>query len=98
MMIVQMQLTYQYGIVVTVFAGNMAGATPSAVPLGGTCAGPLAYDVWYKFTAVNTTATITISSLGANFLATRGVEIFSGTCGSLTSIACGVTSANGCQV
>jgi len=68
--------------------GNMAGATPSAVPLGGSCTGPNAYDVWYKFTAAsNIATTITMSSLGANFT-NSGIEILSGSCGSLTSIAC----------
>ena len=38
--------------------GNMAGATPSAGPgLAAPCAGTVTYDVWYKFTAVTTTAT-----------------------------------------
>ncbi len=67
--------------------GNMAGATVSAVPLGGSCTGPNAYDVWYKFTAANASTTITLSGLGANFT-NSGIEILSGTCGSLTSIAC----------
>ena len=67
--------------------GNMAGSTPSAVPLGGACTGPNAYDVWYRFVAANTTATVTISSLGANFT-NSGIEILSGSCGSLASIAC----------
>jgi hypothetical protein len=73
--------------------GDMAGATASPKVLGGLCTGPLAYDIWYKFNAVNTTATITLSSIGTNFQATRGVEIFSGTPVSLTSVACGATSA-----
>ncbi|MCB0775294.1 MAG: T9SS type A sorting domain-containing protein [Chitinophagaceae bacterium] len=73
--------------------GNMAGATASSQPLSGSCPGSLAYDVWYRFTAINNTATVTISSFGTNFLATRGVEIFSGSCGSLTSLACGSTTA-----
>ncbi|MFI5188345.1 MAG: T9SS type A sorting domain-containing protein, partial [Chitinophagales bacterium] len=56
--------------------------------LAAPCAGTVAYDVWYKFTAVtNNTATITLSSLGANFTSS-GLQIFSGSCGSLTSIAC----------
>jgi hypothetical protein len=67
--------------------GNMAGATPSAVALGGSCTGPLVYDVWYKFIAANASTTITLSGLGANFT-NSGIEILSGTCGSLTSIAC----------
>ncbi|HVT86489.1 MAG TPA: T9SS type A sorting domain-containing protein, partial [Chitinophagaceae bacterium] len=68
--------------------GNMAGATlSSGVPLSG-CTGTVISDVWYKFIAVtNNTATISLSSLGTNFTST-GLQVFSGTCGSLTSIAC----------
>ena len=55
----------------------MAGATPSGIPLGGACVGPQAYDVWYKFTSVNTTATITLSSIGTNFVNPR-MELLSG--------------------
>ncbi len=73
--------------------GNMAGATASAIALGGTCTGPLAYDTWFKFTAVNATATLTLSSIGANFTNPR-IEVLSGTCGSLTSIACGTSPVN----
>jgi trimeric autotransporter adhesin len=69
-------------------SADMAGATPSSPALGGSCTGPLAYDVWYRFTAPNTTATVTLGSVGANFL-NPGIEVFSGSCGSLTSIACG---------
>jgi hypothetical protein len=67
--------------------GDMAGATVSSVPLGGSCTGPNAYDVWYRFVAANANATVTISSLGANFT-NSGIEILSGNCGALTSIAC----------
>ena len=70
--------------------GSMAGATPSGIPLGGACAGPQAYDVWYKFTAVNTTATLTLSGIGTNFVNPR-MELLSGTCGAPVSIACGVS-------
>lgn len=68
--------------------GNMAGATPSSPALGGSCTGPLAYDVWYKFTAISTATTVDLSSPGTNFV-TPGIEVFSGNCGGLTSIACG---------
>jgi hypothetical protein len=73
--------------------GNMAGATPSPQPLSGSCIGPNAYDVWYRFAAVgNATTTVTLSGLGPNFV-NPGIEVFSGTCaGGLTSIACGTTS------
>jgi hypothetical protein len=70
--------------------GSMAGATPSGIPLGGACVGPQAYDVWYKFTSVNTTATITLSSIGTNFVNPR-MELLSGACGAPVSIACGVS-------
>ena len=67
----------------------MAGATPSAGPgLAAPCAGAVTYDVWYKFKAVTTTAnTISLSGLGTNFTSS-GIQVFSGTCGSLTSIVC----------
>lgn len=73
--------------------GDMAGATPSTIPLGGSCAGPNAYDVWYKFTAVNSVATITLSSPGVNFLNPR-IEVLSGNCGSLTSLFCSGSPLN----
>jgi trimeric autotransporter adhesin len=71
----------------TAVTGDIAGATPSSPALGILCSGPLAYDVWYKFTAVNNTATVSLAGIGTNFL-NPGIEVFSGSCGSLTSIAC----------
>lgn len=76
-------------------AGTVAGSTLSAgVPAG--CAGAgVTYDVWYKFVAVATTQTITLGSPGANFT-NRGIQLYSGTCGALTSMACNgsaITSA-----
>ena len=70
--------------------GNMAGATPSGIALGGLCVGPQAYDVWYKFTAVNATATLTLGAIGAGFVTPR-MEILSGSCGAPVSLACGVS-------
>lgn len=69
--------------------GSMAGATlSSGVPLSGSCSGTVTYDVWYKFIAVtNNTAIISLSSIGSNFTSS-GLQVFSGTCGSLTAIAC----------
>jgi len=72
-------------------SGDMAAATPSSTPLGGSCTGPNAYDVWYKFRAVNSIATVTLGSVGANFLNPR-IEILSGTCGSFTTLFCGTSS------
>jgi hypothetical protein len=76
------------GTICSNILGDMAGATASATPLGGTCTAPNAYDIWFKFTAVGPNETVTLSTIGTNFLTPR-VEIFSGNCGALTSIACG---------
>ncbi len=69
--------------------GNMAGATLSpGVALSGSCTGTVGYDVWYKFIAVtNNAATVSLSGIGPNFT-NAGLQVFSGTCGSLTAIAC----------
>lgn len=69
---------------------DMSGSTPSAQALGGTCPAPNAYDMWYKFTAINSQATVSVAALGANFVNPR-IEIFSGNCGALTSIFCGAS-------
>lgn len=71
-------------------SGTMSGSTLSAgVPAG--CAGTVTYDVWYKFIAVTTTQTITLGSPGANFT-NRGIQLFSGTCAGLTSMACNASA------
>jgi hypothetical protein len=79
----------------TAAGGNMKGMKPTAgVP--GSCADPNSADIWYKFTATNPWPTITISNLGASLKAAKPVlQLLSGTCGSLTSLACvtGSTSA-----
>jgi len=49
------------------------------------------WDVWYKFTAANTSSTITISSPGANFTNPE-IQLYSGTPGSLISLQCGTTT------
>jgi hypothetical protein len=69
---------------------NMAGATPSLTPLGGSCASPNAYDIWFKFTALTANQTVTLSSIGTNFL-TPQIEMLSGACGSLSSVFCGAS-------
>ena len=74
--------------------GTVNSATASSgIPVG--CAStPIAYDVWYKFTAVNTgvSTTIAISNFGSGFAGTQSIQLFSGTCGSLASMSCGTTS------
>jgi hypothetical protein len=68
-------------------AGTLNNATvTTGLPIG--CeSGGAHYDVWYKFTAVAATETITISSLGANITSSE-MQLYSGTCGALTSLQC----------
>ncbi|MEO5562673.1 MAG: T9SS type A sorting domain-containing protein [Chitinophagaceae bacterium] len=71
-------------------AGTMLGATNSGIATG--CPGPVSYDVWYKFVAVNAVQTITLGG-GANNFTSRRLELMSGTCGGvLTSVQCGTNS------
>ena len=68
-------------------AGTIDLSTPNAAtPLGCLAAGTY-YDVWYKFIAVTTTHTVTISSLGSSFTAQR-LQIYSGNCATLVSVGC----------
>lgn len=72
-------------------AGSVNNATSTTgLPSGCESAGTH-YDVWYKFVAANTVETITLSTTGANFTNPE-MQLYSGTCGSLSSIACGTSS------
>ncbi len=69
-------------------------ATESMAP--GSCASfsSVANDVWYKFTAVqNGDATVAMSNTSPSLDAV--LEVFSGTCGSLTEIACSDDNVGG---
>ena len=80
----------------SITAANLANATASVgIPAG--CTAGTHYDIWYKFTAASTSQTVTISNRQNNF-SNPEVQIFSGACGSLTSIACGATSATATAV
>lgn len=70
--------------------GCLYGASATAgVPAGCSIGNP-DDDVWYKFTANETFATITMSNLGSNLYSSGPrMQLFSGTCGSLTSLFCG---------
>jgi glucose/arabinose dehydrogenase len=83
-------------------AGTVLNATASGTTVG--CAtGTPDDDIWYKFTTTSTqtSATITVSA-GATLSANGAmIQVYSGTCGSLTSIACGqneVTLSSGLSV
>jgi hypothetical protein len=66
---------------------NLSSATASSgIPLGCAAAGTY-NDYWYSFTAASTTQTITLSNIGTRITAPR-IQLYSGTCGSLTSVAC----------
>ncbi|HEX7847748.1 MAG TPA: PQQ-dependent sugar dehydrogenase [Chitinophagaceae bacterium] len=73
-------------------AGTVWLATTSnSIPVG--CAtGTPDDDVWYKFTPSSNVLTVSLSAIGTN-LSTSGtrMQLFSGTCGTLTSIACART-------
>src|SRR5690606_35281351 len=75
-------------------SGSLNLATISTgLPVGCEPAGSL-YDVWYNFTAQASTHTVTLGNFGAGFT-NRAVQLYSGTCGSLTSIQCGTTTLTG---
>jgi len=62
-------------------------ASTSSLP--GDCAPADAPDVWFSFPATNPYPSIALSNLGSDFTAAgSGMQIFSGSCGSLTSLAC----------
>lgn len=75
-------------------SGNVRNATSQTTYVPGACGGATnltTYDVWYRFTAVASTTTISLNNLGSSFgSVTPYVELLSGTCGilSLTSLAC----------
>ena len=48
-------------------------------------------DVWYNFVATATTHTVNLSNMGAN-VSTPRIQIYSGTCGSLSIVGCATTS------
>jgi hypothetical protein len=71
---------------------TLIGATASAgVPAGCASAGTH-YDVWFKFVAVTAIETITFAKVSPSNISSPELQLFSGTCGSLTSLQCGTTS------
>ncbi len=72
----------------TPISGTVLNATQSMVGTVGTADD----DVWYKFTAASTAHNISVS---AAFSFNAVVEVFSGSCGSLTSMQCVNTNGNG---
>lgn len=75
-------------------AGTVIGGTNSGIAVPS-CGGTADDDVWYSFTAVQPVTTVSLSAIGTS-LATSGtvVELFSGACGSLTSLGCNFGTAS----
>jgi hypothetical protein len=73
-------------------SATLASATASAgIPLGCAAAGTY-YDVWFSFAAANASETITLSSMTG--ISSPAIQLYSGSCGSLTSVACGTSGLN----
>ncbi|MFC0774111.1 T9SS type A sorting domain-containing protein [Terrimonas alba] len=71
--------------------GSLLLSTASAgLPAGCESAGTH-YDAWYSFVAGSTYELISLSGLGSG-ITNPELQLFSGTCGSLTSLQCGTTS------
>jgi trimeric autotransporter adhesin len=79
--------------------GTISGSTYTAGDIGSTtsaCTFVASQDVWYKFVAKSQYPNIALSNLGSNFLngsttpanIIPKLQLFSGTCGSFTEIAC----------
>ncbi|MFP3594137.1 T9SS type A sorting domain-containing protein [Chryseobacterium sp. SIMBA_038] len=76
-------------------AGTTLSATNSNVAVG-TCTGTADDDVWYSFVATSTAHVITLSnvvSTGSSSSTSLYTQVFSGTCGTLASVACGTTNS-----
>lgn len=70
-------------------AGTLAGATVSSPTVSSNCTSSPGADVWYRFTATSPFNSITLSNIGTSIQSnTAYLELYSGTCGSLTSIQC----------
>lgn len=78
----------------TVESSLVGASLTSGIPVG--CAtGTPDDDLWYKFTAVYNYATIQLNNIGSNLLTSGSrIQLFSGACGSLTSVACGTNTIN----
>ncbi|OON70499.1 hypothetical protein B0919_00245 [Hymenobacter sp. CRA2] len=83
-------ITVQSALTCSPTSGYITGATQSQAANCGSSSAPV-NDVWYKFTAVSSAQDILLTP---QFSAV--MEVFSGACGSLTSISCAtVSSGNG---
>ena len=77
-------------ISVSVNSNTLCASTTTGTSVGGTqsqvaCSGTADDDVWYSFTATATTHSITVTP---GTMSNANFEVFSGTCGALTSYSC----------
>src|SRR5664279_1171868 len=81
-------ITLTSSITCSTTGGTLNNALVSAPAVATTC-GTAGADVWYSFVAQSVYPTITLSGTGASLTAANGhIQLFSGTCGSLTSLGC----------
>lgn len=79
----------------TINYGSVYGASATGGVTVGCATGNPDDDVWYKFTAIASYATVTLSTVGSNITATGAMlQVFSGPCGTLVPIACGTGNIN----
>jgi hypothetical protein len=76
----------------TTYTLNTATATPTNDPTP-TCEGTFGKGVWYSFTP-SASGTVTISTCGSDF--DTALAVYTGSCGSLTEIACNDDSGPAC--
>jgi hypothetical protein len=73
-------------------SATLVGATASSgIPVGCAAAGTH-YDLWFQFVAVKASETITFKKKSPTNITNPELQLFSGTCGTLTSLQCGTTS------
>lgn len=69
---------------------TVSNATYEALAIPNSCGYVSARDVWYKFVARTKYPVITLSDLTGNLTSSNArIQLFSGTCGSFSEIACG---------
>lgn len=66
--------------------GNTLGATETL----GTCNSTVSRDVWYTFTATQTSLNILIQNFNTN-VSNKRYDIYAGQCGVLVPVSCGIT-------
>ncbi|WP_276503153.1 T9SS type A sorting domain-containing protein [Terrimonas pollutisoli] len=73
-------------------SATLIGATASGgIPTGCASAGTH-YDVWFSFVAVQSSELITFKKNNPSNISNPELQLFSGGCGTLTSLQCGTTS------